>query len=48
MGKLHNSPAVAPAEVLLSLVFDGFHDNIKFIMVYMFLPEVIKEKAIAR
>ena len=50
--KLHNSQALASAEVLLvysSPAFDRLHDNINFIIIHsVFLPEVIKEKAIVR
>ena len=42
--KLHNSPALAPAEVLLVLL----HDDIKFFYSGMFLPKVIKETVTAR
>ncbi len=49
--KLHNSPALAPAEALLvssSPAFDGLHDDIKNFYPGVFLSEVIKEKATAR
>ena len=51
MGKLtsrvHNSPALAPAEVLLvslSPAFDGLHDDIKIFILVCFYWKLLKKR----
>ena len=45
--KLHNSPALAPAEALLvssSPAFDGLHDDIKFFILACFYRKLLKKR----
>ena len=45
--KLHNSPALAPAEALLvssSPEFDGLHDDIKFFILACFYRKLLKKR----
>ena len=45
--KLHNSPALAPAEALLvssSPAFDGLHDDIKFFILVCFYRKLLKKR----
>ena len=45
--KLHNSPALAPAEALLvssSPAFDGLHDDINFFILACFYRKLLKKR----
>ena len=45
--KLHNSPALAPAEALLvssSPAFDGLHDDIKIFILACFYRKLLKKR----
>ena len=45
--KLHNSPALAPAEALLvssSAAFDGLHDDINFFILACFYRKLLKKR----